>query len=42
VLDAVGYNLSQQAAGVPEPGTISLFGSSFALLAGMIYRRKRR
>lgn len=43
VLDAVGYNLvANQAGAVPEPGTITLFGSAFAVLAGVAHRRRRR
>ena len=43
VLDAVGYNLvANQTGAVPEPGTITLFGSAFAVLAGVAHRRRRR
>lgn len=38
ILDAVGYNLTA----TPEPGTITLFGSGLALLAGMGVRRRLR
>jgi hypothetical protein len=43
VLDAVGYNLtSGSSTATPEPGTMLLFGSSFAMLGGFAFRRRAR
>jgi hypothetical protein len=43
VLDAVGYNLaSDSSTATPEPGTVLLFGSSFAMFAGFAFRRRTR
>jgi hypothetical protein len=36
ILNAIGYELP-----TPEPGTMALFGSGLAFLAGMAYRRRR-
>jgi hypothetical protein len=40
VLDVIGYNI--EPATVPEPGTLSFVGASFALLAAGVWRCKRR
>ncbi len=41
VLDAVGYNLTSNSfTATPEPGTMLLLGSSFAMLAGFAFRRR--
>jgi PEP-CTERM motif-containing protein len=39
VLDAIGYNLTA-SSGVPEPGTMALFGVGFAVLAVCRLRRR--
>jgi hypothetical protein len=40
LLDAVGYNLtSNSSTATPEPGTLLLFGTSFAMFGGFAFRR---
>jgi hypothetical protein len=42
-LDAIGYNLAPQAAGVPEPATVTLLSTGALLLSGCgWWRRKQR
>jgi hypothetical protein len=40
ILNAVGYDLQPTAITTPEPGTLVLFGSGFALLVGVKNRRR--